>query len=102
MRPDPNDQDAYRAYAVISNAIHKAIEPDGGRFIRLSERERIAGIVWDELQAHGVEIHILDRRCERTGPLGRCKLAAGHPVGPMYDFFTDYQGHLYDEDPFVE
>lgn len=97
MRPDPSDWAAYRAYAVISNAIHKAIEVDGGRLLWLTERERIATVVWDELQAHGVEIKALAPQCEHTSPLGRCKLAAGHPVSPMYNFFTDYQGHLYGE-----
>lgn len=27
-------------------------------------------------------------------PVLRCKLAAGHPEGPQYDWFTDYNGHV--------
>jgi hypothetical protein len=27
-------------------------------------------------------------------PVLRCGLAAGHPEGPQYDWFTDYNGHV--------
>lgn len=98
-RPDPSDGPQWRAYAVISNALHKAIEVQAGRFMLLSERERIAGVIWDELAAHGVEVRSPEPRCTHTSPLGRCKLAARHPVSPMFGFFTDYDGHLYDDEP---
>lgn len=97
-KPDPSDGPQWRAYAVISNALHKAVH-DAGRFMPLSERERIAGVVWDELLAHGIEVRSPEPRCAHTSPLGRCRLVAGHPEGPMFGFFTDFDGHLYDDEP---
>jgi hypothetical protein len=41
-------------------------------------------------------------QCEHVDAArGRCKLAADHPVGPRYDFFTDYHGHIYEQASFV-
>lgn len=51
-RPTPSDGDAYRAYALLANAIHKT-----DRFmLLLSERELLAEAIWDELIAQGVQM----------------------------------------------
>jgi hypothetical protein len=98
MKPDTSDASAYRAYAVISNAIHKAVVDRGGLML-LSERERIAQVIWDELAAHNVKIEGLPPRCEHVDyRRGRCKLALGHPVGPMYNFHPDVaDGHMFED-----
>ena len=37
-------------------------------------------------------------QCEVRSKEGRrCSLRAGHPTGPMYSFFTDFEGHIWEE-----
>lgn len=50
-RPEPNDGDAYQAYALISNALAFAFQ-DAGLFVKLSRREQLATMVWDDLTEH--------------------------------------------------
>jgi hypothetical protein len=50
-RPTPGDGDAYRAYALISNALAHAFH-EAGLFVRLSRRERLATMVWEDLVEH--------------------------------------------------
>jgi hypothetical protein len=47
-RPTPADGEAYRAYALISNALASAFY-EAGLFVRLSRREQLATMVWGEL-----------------------------------------------------
>jgi hypothetical protein len=50
-RPDPGDGDAYRAYALISNALAAAFS-HAELFVLLSRREHLASVVWAELTRH--------------------------------------------------
>lgn len=50
-RPSPSDGDAYRAYALISNALARAFH-EADLFVLLSRREQLATLVWDDLIKH--------------------------------------------------
>lgn len=50
-RPRPADGDAYRAYALISNALAVAFS-QAGLFVNLSRREHMAATVWADLTSH--------------------------------------------------
>jgi hypothetical protein len=47
-RPRPEDGEAYRAYALISNSLAAAFH-EAGLFVLLSRREHMATLVWNEL-----------------------------------------------------
>lgn len=50
-RPDPGEGDAYRAYALISNALAAAFS-HAELFVLLSRREHLAALVWADLTRH--------------------------------------------------
>ena len=50
-RPTPSDRDAWRAYALISNALAHAFH-EADLFVRLSRREQLATMVWEDLIEH--------------------------------------------------
>lgn len=54
-RPGPGDGDAYRAYALISNALGGAFS-QAELFVLLSRREHMAAVVWNELTRHELRV----------------------------------------------
>jgi hypothetical protein len=54
-RPHPEQWDAYRPYALISNALAAAFDA-GDIFVPLSRREHMAALVWGELTSHELKV----------------------------------------------
>lgn len=58
-RPTPADGEAYRAYALISNALARAFV-DADLFVLLSRREQLATMVWEDLTEHELRAPVDD------------------------------------------